>query len=62
MHVEAVCLVNAGIKIMAVAEFFPEKDMNGGKSPELAGKARVLVEGAGGESFWLAETGPCVTE
>jgi hypothetical protein len=40
VHVEAVCLVNAGIKILAVAEFFSEKDMDGGKSPEFAGKAR----------------------
>ena len=48
MHVECAALVNAGIKILAVAEFFPEKDINGGKSPELAGKARV----PGGGCWW----------
>jgi hypothetical protein len=32
-------LVNAGITILTVAEFFSEKDMDGGQSPELLGKA-----------------------
>ena len=48
------CLVNAGIKILTVAEFFSEKDMDGGQSPELAGKARLS---GGGVIGWRAATG-----